>query len=347
MIVATSARYHAHFVATVAIAVAIAGVRPATVRADAAAGAEASAAASGKADQLFRQGKEKLGQQDYAAACPLLAQSYELDPATGSLLALALCHEREGRLASAHREYGEVAERSKQEQRTDREAAARAQAAALEPKLSTLTIAVATAAEGLEVRLDGAVIDAERLGRPLALDGGDHVVIASAPRKQSWSAQLTLAKSADRQTVSVVALQDLPPPAPVAAAPRSARPQRAPAPRDDRRGMSAGEWIGLGAIGVGLAGLGAGTYFAVRAGSDHDASGTCDRGVCTYERTRDYGDSAALSFVVGGSLAATGLVIYLISRQPSSTESAAAEHAWTAAAWAAPHAGGAVMRGQF
>lgn len=355
MTVATFERPHMHWIATIAITVAIAGGRPAAVRADTPAAGDASTAASGKADQLFRQGKEKLAQQDYAAACPLLAQSYELDPASGSLLALALCHEREGKLASAHREYGEVATRSKQEQRADREAAARAQAAALEPKLSTLTIAIEAPLAGLEVRLDGALIEPAHLDKPLALDGGDHVVIASAPQKQPWSTQLTLAKSADNKTVNVAVLQDLPPPvaaAPVAAAPVAApaRPHHAPARRADRdTSMSAGEWIGVGTIGAGLVGLGVGMYFAVRAGNDHDhaTSITCNNDTCTYRQKRDFGDSAALSFVLGGSLVATGMVIYLLSRTPSSTESAAAAHPWTAAAWAAPHAGGAVMRGQF
>jgi hypothetical protein len=349
MTVATFDRYHTYFAAMVAIIVAVAGMHPGLVRADAAAtAAAASPAAAGKADQLFRLGKDKLAQQDYAAACPLLAQSYELDPASGSLLALALCHEREGKLASAYREYGEVAARSKQEQRADREAVARAQATALEPKLSTLTIAVDASLDGLEVRLDGALIEPAHLGKLLPLDGGEHMLIASAPKKQPWSTQLTLAKSADNKTVNVAALQDLPPAAPVAAAPMApARVRHSQAPREGRdSGMSAGEWIGLGTIGAGLVGLGVGTYFAVRAGNDHDASGTCDGATCTYRQKRDFGDSAALSFVLGGSLAATGVVIYLISRTPSSTESAAATHPWTAAAWAAPHAGGAVMRGQ-
>jgi hypothetical protein len=340
-----------HWIATIAITVAMAGGRPAVVRAETPAVNAASPAATGLADQLFRQGKEKLAQQDYVAACPLLAQSYQLDPASGSLLALALCHEREGKLASAHREYGEVATRSKQEQRADREAAARAQAAALEPKLSTLKIAIEAPLEGLEVRVDGALIEPAHLDEPLALDGGDHVVIASAPQKQPWSTQLTLAKSADTKTVNVAALQDLPR-APIAAAPVAApvRPHHAPPRRADRdTGMSVGKWIGLGTVGAGLVGLGVGMYYAVRAGNDHDhgVSVMCDGATCTYQHKRDFGDSAALSFVLGGSLAATGLVIYLVSRTPSSTESAAAAPAWTAAAWAAPHAGGAVMRGRF
>src|SRR6185312_7978700 len=71
------------------------------------------------AEALFRNGKELRAKQDYAHACPKLEESFRLDPATGTLLALAICHERQGRIASAWGEYVDVASRSKLEQRPD------------------------------------------------------------------------------------------------------------------------------------------------------------------------------------------------------------------------------------
>lgn len=115
------------------------------VRAQAAVAAETNAPAPSRADELFRNGKEKLAAQDFAQACPMLAESFQRDPATGTLLALALCHERAGEIANAHREYLEAAERSKQEGRADREQVARARAAALEPQLAKPEVVVASA----------------------------------------------------------------------------------------------------------------------------------------------------------------------------------------------------------
>jgi tetratricopeptide (TPR) repeat protein len=60
------------------------------------------------AEILFREGREAFKKGDYAAACPKFEESQRLDPAIGTLLNLALCEERWGRLADARRHLGEV-----------------------------------------------------------------------------------------------------------------------------------------------------------------------------------------------------------------------------------------------
>src|SRR6187549_3176502 len=101
------------------------------------------------AEALFREGRTLMDAGNYAAACPKLEESYAQDPATGTLLALGMCQERAGRTASAWATYSEAASRAKRDGRADRERAAREHMAALEPKLSHLTIDVEPSAAAL------------------------------------------------------------------------------------------------------------------------------------------------------------------------------------------------------
>src|SRR5688572_28243096 len=73
-----------------------------------------------RAAQLFQEGRESFLAGNLVDACPRLAESYRLDPATGTLMALALCHEQEGKLALARAELDEAEERARQEGRADR-----------------------------------------------------------------------------------------------------------------------------------------------------------------------------------------------------------------------------------
>ena len=84
------------------------------------AAADDRAARIARAEQAFTEGKQHLAQHAYLQACPLFEESYALDPASGSLLALAICHERQGKLATAVREYAELIARSQREGRGDR-----------------------------------------------------------------------------------------------------------------------------------------------------------------------------------------------------------------------------------
>jgi hypothetical protein len=299
------------------------------------------------AEALFRSGKDLLAQKDYAHACPKLGESYRLDAASGTLLALAICHEREGKLASAWGEYSDVASRSKVESRPDREMAARGKAAELQAELSTLTIVApdATAVTGFEVKRNGTVIAPAWFGTAVPVDGGTVSIDASAPGKKARHIDITLAPSGDRQTVTLLPLDDartepplaLPPVGPASsgasvrpsAIPDAAfsTPSEAAAPRP---GLAPLALTGLIAGACGVVSLGVGAFFTLRAIDQNNAShNECEGDLCTAAGRQDRndarssGDIATATLLGGGVLVAAGAALLLFGR--GSREGSAAD----------------------
>src|SRR6201999_156717 len=109
-----------------------------------------------------------------AEACPKFAESYRLDPGTGTLLNLASCHESLGKLATAWVEYNEALVQSRRDRRQSRIDFAEQHIDALAPKLSRLTVTLASDADrdGLELKIDGVGVGVAALGAPTPLDPG-------------------------------------------------------------------------------------------------------------------------------------------------------------------------------
>ena len=87
------------------------------------------------AESLFQAGKRMLAAGKVADACRKFEESQRLDPQGGTLLALGMCHEKEGKLATAWVEYREAGAAAKAANRPDRAAIANKAAAAIEPRL--------------------------------------------------------------------------------------------------------------------------------------------------------------------------------------------------------------------
>ncbi len=248
------------------------------------------------AESLFREGRARLDAKDFAHACPKLEASFRIDPATGTLLALALCYEGEGKTASAWGAYADAAARARREGRGDREKAARARAAALELRLARLSLVVAPGAQGtagLSVQRDDAPVDPAAFGSPIPVDPGDHTVVASAPGKVRWETTIVAfeAKTVEavvprledapaeaRAPSATLPVAPAPPAAPPAAgssppplsAPPSAPPpvpSRASEPQPRASSHTAGLVAGVAVGAVGLAGIATGAAFLLRASS--------------------------------------------------------------------------------
>ena len=164
------------------------------------------------AEALYRQGRSLMDEKKYDEACTKFAESQRLDPATGTLLNLASCNEARGKYATAWLQFSEALLAARRDQREDRVAFARERVAAIEPKISRLTVTVAPSAEvdGLEVRLDGAPLGSAARGVPTPLDPGPHELEASAPGKKPWTKEVVIGAEADQQTIAIPPLEDAP-----------------------------------------------------------------------------------------------------------------------------------------
>lgn len=271
------------------------------------------------AEELFRQGQTLMQEQRYAEACPKLAESQRLDPGTGTLLNLGVCHEREGKLASAWAEFNEVITLAQRDGRHDRVSYARERIAAVEPRLSRLKIELPRDNDmaALEVKLDGNVVGRPALGVAVPVDPGTHEVAVSAPGKVPWRTSVVVEPGPSTVAVAIPALLDAPKiaqPAPFSPTPAPATHDRAPESNDGTTQRIAAYALGgLGVIGVGL-----GAVFGVDAIGKNDDSYEqgCIGNNCSPEAgalrkdAQTSGTISTIAFIAGGAALAGGAVLF-------------------------------------
>ena len=270
-----------------------------------------------RADRLFHEGKAALEEKRYGEACPKLAESMQLDPGTGTLLALGLCHEGAGKLASAWRELVEVVDESEKDGRSDRAKFARQHVVAIEPHLSKLTVRVANGgAPGLRVRIDGEELQRSKWGAGVPVDPGNHVVDASADGQPPWKTSVQVGPEADAQSVSLPdAMNGKAAPPPPSPPPPQSTDTEAPTPASPK--TSGARIAGFVVGGVGLVAIGVGSYFGVRALNDHsDATKLCPSSPCAdangvNENGTAQTEAWVADFAIGLGVVAVGVGVYL------------------------------------
>lgn len=289
---------------------------------------------------LFNEGKQLMAQGKVAEACPKFLASYALEARIGTLMNLANCYEQNGQNASAWAKYTEAISVATKQGEKERADFAREHAAALEPKLSKVTIVVDNPPSGLEVKKDGVTMNNVMYGIALPMDPGDHKIEATAPGKKTWSTTLTVGKAGDKKAVAIPPLEDEAKAAPVAVAPApqapaatqaeskpetSSKASSPPSDSHESKGISR-KTIGIIVAGVGVVGVGVGSVFGISAlGKKSDSDGHCVGNNCDAIGTqlREDGRSAGtLSTVfVGVGLAAVAGGVVLWATAPSSSSS--------------------------
>ena len=166
----------------------------------------------------FERAEELRKAGNWAEACPLYEASYRDDPQLGALLHLAACHEQIGKLATAWSEFIDAAELARNAHDA-REQAAKQEADSLAARLAHVHIVPPLVPiQGLSVKRDDVDVT-PLLGTDLAVDAGDHAIVASAPGRVTWTHSITIVDQPSTITVSIPALDKAPEPKVIAPAP--------------------------------------------------------------------------------------------------------------------------------
>jgi hypothetical protein len=275
------------------------------------------------AETLFVEGKELMAKGDPESirqACDKLAASQRIDPELGTLMNLALCHERQGKTASAWAEFTDAAALAVHAEQHDRERAAREHIASLEMQLHRLHVVMARATPDTTATLDGHVIPPEALAANVPLDPGDHVLEMAAPAKKKWSQAIHVGADAGTTEIRVELLDE------------EARPTEAPVVEGPpAEGSQSRRTLGIIVGSVAAAALVGGVALAFRArslksSSDGEAAqalqaegagNTASHDSLKRQADADYSaavTSQTLAFVAGGiGIVGLGAGIYLLA----------------------------------
>jgi len=265
------------------------------------------------ASDELREGSALRKAGKFAEALPHLTESFRLDPQARSALNLADCEEHVGKLVLAEQHWVAARDRGAGEGNEPARTEAQRRLGLLEARLPKLSIRGAAALPpGSEVLFDGAPLGAVSLGSPLPADPGSHPLVVRAAGHQDRRYDVGLIEG---QVTSV----DV-----------TAGPSLGPAPlpvEADTGGHSSKRTIGFIVGGIGVVGIGIGSYLALHAISLHgDSNDACTPG-CTANGASL--NSQAITYAnvanVGFGLGIAGLAVgtYLVVTSPSKSTTVA------------------------
>jgi hypothetical protein len=279
--------------------------------------ADVSPSARALARSLFEDARSLMAEKKFAEACPKLAESLRLDPAAGTQLNLAFCHEGEGRTATAWAEYNDALTQARRDGRPEREEFISSKLRGLSGKLMLLAIALAPGADvpALEVSLDGAIVGSAALGVASPVDPGVHTLEARAPGFAPWRVEVRVAVGDPKRVVTVPPLATGAPPS---AGESKVRAQTTPAKPSEpsKEGARERRTVGVVLLGAGLASASVGLAFGADAVAKwRDRNAECAHG-CSQSGVRA-GDAATTSawvsdFTIGVGVAALAAGAYLM-----------------------------------
>lgn len=282
------------------------------------------------AEGLFQEGLTLLESGKTSEACEKFVASHRLDPANGTLQNVASCHEKEGRTASAWSEWLDLAGKAARAGQGERETLARTRAAALSKELARIELKFPASSNVATIEIEGQELSQSAWSTPLPLDPGSRTIAFKAPGRKDAITHVVIAPHTNA-TIDVPILEAAPAAASSPSSPKVADPLKVESTGGGSRTLG---WV-VG--GVGLVGVGVGSFFGLQAMSKNDDAG-CDGAKCPNQAAADDRDSAKTSATIstiGFGVGIVGLAVgtYLVLTSKSTPTSAHAGHSGVTFRW--------------
>jgi hypothetical protein len=269
-----------------------------------------SAADIAVAQRSFDEARALFGAGKTAEACERFAQSQHLDPKLGTLLNLAICHEKLGKVASAWSEFHDARSIATAQALKERVQFADEHLATLAPLLSYVRIRMdaETRAGGPGVRLDDEPVDAAALDTDIPVDPGDHQIVVTSRDGRSWKGGARTAR-ADKVAIVVPRLVPM-----LAKVPAPKAPPAGPAKEHASHGRRTAGLVTMGAsLAVGALG---GVFGFMAISTRKDAEAACAANQCADGRAKNdtgmaYAWSSNALLGVAGLAFVTGAILTL------------------------------------
>jgi len=268
------------------------------------------------AAELDAEGTALLNQREFNAACPKLARSFRLQPGTGVLLRLALCHELSGKQATAWTLYLDAADRARAKGDARVAELAQRRATALDARVSRVTIHLdpsAQNASALEVSRDGEPLELTRFGTALPVDPGPHSIIATAPGRKRFEETLVVSASPTTYSITITLPRETPS---TPEGDSSGSPER----ESKQRVWSTQRSLAVASAGVGVAGIAVGAILGLgvsakmnraRSGCSEGNSGCSPEALALQDQAHSSALASTIAFGVGAAGIVGGIALWL------------------------------------
>ena len=303
------------------------------------AGAAPSKKDIARADALFEEGRALMAAGTFPLACERLAESYRIAAGLGTLINLGACFEAANDLPHAYFVYYRAARISRDAGRFEREEAAKVRLASLAPKLGQVRFPLTLGGRATTLTCDQVAAQSIEPGIAVVDAGRPHECELRAGSTLAWSGRVEVG-SGEVKTITIGSSTG----GPLARSdPEPPPPEKPPAPPPQESGSPALRVVGWLLVGVGVAAVGTGVYFAVQAKSkDSDAAAFCDArgcdapGVDLGQDAKSAGDVATVAMIAGAALVAGGIAALIVAK----TSHPARVSPVAIVPWLMPNAGG-------